>query len=166
MKQHPIYTGYFGSEDGEIYSNKNKNSNFKKLKPQKHVLGYKLYFLSHNGKRIGTTGHRFIAECFLPNVNNFSDVHHLDENKQNNSVFNLEWTTHKENCQYTSYKNGKTFIGKNLKTNEEFEIFNLSKWCKDNRICRTSVYLIISGKRKTTGGFTFKKKSNTLNEEK
>lgn len=164
MKQHPIYTGYFGSEDGEIYSNKrSKNGNLKKLKPQKHVLGYRLYFLSHNGKQIGVTGHRFIAECFLPNPNNFSDVHHLDENKQNNSVSNLEWTTHKKNCQYSSYKNEKTFIAKNLKTNEEFEITNLSRWCKDNKISRSSVYLIMMGKRKTSKGFTFSRKNDTLN---
>lgn len=159
MKEHPIYTGYFGSEDGEIYSNKGKNISFKKLKPQKHVLGYRLYFLNHNRKRIGITGHRFIAECFLPNPDNFSDVHHLDENKQNNSVFNLEWASHKKNCQYSSYKNAKKYIVKNLKTNEEFEVLNLSEWCRENGISRSVAHSIANRYKnyKSSNGFTFSK---------
>ena len=84
MKEHPKYKGYYGTEDGNIISTKQKTPRV--LKPQKHHLGYKLYFLSINGKKIGITGHRFVAECFIPNPDNLPGVNHIDEDKQNNKV--------------------------------------------------------------------------------
>ena len=90
MKEHPLYKNYFASEEGDIFSNKRKSKPFHKLKPQKHHLGYKLYFLSVNGIHIGIIGHRFIAECLIPNPNNLSDVHLKDRDRSNNNVNNLE----------------------------------------------------------------------------
>ena len=156
MKEHPKFRGYYGSEDGEIYSNKRKNFSYYKLKPQKHKLGYLLYFLSIDGKHMGVTGHRFIAECFIPNPNNYSDVHHLDFNKRNNSVFNLKWTTHKENCSYNDYIFGKYFYVENVKTGENCIIFNLSKWCKENKVSRANAYKVIAGQYKQTKNFIIK----------
>ena len=44
--------------------------------------------------------HRLVAKAYLPNQQNLSCVNHIDENKQNNSVENLEWCTHKYNTNY------------------------------------------------------------------
>ena len=44
--------------------------------------------------------HRLVAQAFIPNPNNLSEVNHLDENKQNNSIFNLKWCTRQENLEY------------------------------------------------------------------
>lgn len=48
--------------------------------------------------------HRLVAEAFIPNPNHFPEVNHLDENKENNNVENLEWCTHLHNLNYGTVK--------------------------------------------------------------
>ena len=50
--------------------------------------------------------HRLVGITFIPNPDNKPEINHKDFNKENNSVENLEWVTHRENMQH--YKKEKT----------------------------------------------------------
>lgn len=59
--------------------------------------GYKYYRLSKNGTKRMFYAHRLVAEHFLDNKNNYPVINHIDGNKLNNNVTNLEWTTYSNN---------------------------------------------------------------------
>jgi hypothetical protein len=44
--------------------------------------------------------HRLVAQAFIPNPLNKKCVNHIDSNKLNNNLNNLEWVTHKENYEH------------------------------------------------------------------
>ena len=62
--------------------------------------GYIRVGLCKNGIKTGFQVHRLVAQAFIPNPNNLPQVNHLDENKTNNNVDNLEWCTAKYNLSY------------------------------------------------------------------
>lgn len=56
--------------------------------------------LYKNGKNKIKKIHRIVAENFIPNPENKPEVNHIDGNKQNNKVDNLEWVTKSENVKH------------------------------------------------------------------
>ena len=51
--------------------------------------------------------HRLVAETFIDNPNNYKEVNHIDGNKHNNSVKNLEWCTRSHNVKHAYDNNLK-----------------------------------------------------------
>ena len=80
------------------------NFKSKKIKCFSLVKGYCLVLLSKNGKTSMKRVHRLVAESFINNNNLKEEVNHIDGNKLNNNVENLEWCNHSENMLH-SYKN-------------------------------------------------------------
>lgn len=60
------------------------------LKPHKNSSGYLRYAMSLDNKRKEYLAHRLVAQAFIPNPNNYMYVNHVDGNKTNNAVNNLE----------------------------------------------------------------------------
>ena len=89
------FENYQISDDGRVWS---KKSN-KWLKPI-DVNGYKKASLYKNGKEYQRLVHRLVAEAFIPNPNNYEEINHINEDKSDNRVENLEWCTPSYNINY------------------------------------------------------------------
>ena len=84
------------------------------LKPNMSNSGYEQVGLSLNGIKTKFYVHRLVAKAFISNPNNKPCINHLDGDKRNNKVNNLEWTTQSENHKH-AFKNGLRKITKSQK---------------------------------------------------
>ena len=91
----PNAPDYYVSSSGEIISG--KYGRLHTLKPDVSKDGYCRVSLCVNGVRHRRLVHRIVAEVLIPNPHGKKCVNHIDGNKMNNSVSNLEWVTYKEN---------------------------------------------------------------------
>ena len=66
--------------------------------------GYYNVNLNNHRKRKNFQVHRLVAFAFIPNFDNKPIINHIDENRLNNKVDNLEWCTQKENVLHSKYK--------------------------------------------------------------
>lgn len=92
-----IYKGteYLVCSDGRIFG-----ATGKELAQRPNHDGYASVTMgSKKQGRERVTVHRLVAELFLDNPNNYPEVDHLDSNRMNPSVDNLEWVTHQENIR-------------------------------------------------------------------
>lgn len=134
---------YLISDNGKVFSvRQNREIRFN------IINGYPKINLSNKGKRKAFFIHRLVAEHFLEPVVGKKYVNHIDGNKKNNNVKNLEWCTLSENIQHAdknglrnikSYNNGNSklskedieyiLLHKELKTSELAKKFNVTRQC-------------------------------------
>ncbi len=97
-----------GFEDYTIDTNGNVFSKrkHKYLKQTINRNGYCKVTLQKNKYKKMFSVHRLVAETFIPNPNNLPQVNHIDYDRTNNKINNLEWCTPKENTSW-SIKNGR-----------------------------------------------------------
>lgn len=143
----------------------------KTLKCRKAGNGYYKVTLCCNGKHTDQYVHRLVAETYIPNDLRKSEVNHIDGNKRNNTVSNLEWATRAENMQHLYNKLDSTEIrrrmglsrrGKNNKAShrvmriEDGKIYPcISDAAKDIGVHRMCVSDVCRGIQKTTKGYHY-----------
>ena len=133
--------------------------------------GYLVTDLYVNKKRKNVKIHRLVAQTFIDNPLHKPTVNHKNEIKTDNRVENLEWATVKEQNSYGTRlkKVAKTKIGNKynskysvicVELNKEFyDTIEAVKWCNENniKVQQSCISMCINGKRKTTGGYHWKK---------
>ena len=163
-KKIPNYDIYFVSNKGRVKSVRNGKETY--IFQSKNDRGYLYVSLYKNNIRKNYRVHRLVAEAFLPNQNHFLEVNHIDENKANNNVENLEWCTHKYNSSYgtrTSRIIPKT-IEKTRTPVDQYDLDGnlIKEWYSMNEASRTlnliqqNISKCCHGKRNTVGGFKWK----------
>lgn len=93
-------TNYIVSDDGRVRrigSNKDHSVMIRN--------GYEVIDLYCGSVRRRFRVHRLVADAFIPNPYNKPEVNHIDGNKRNNRVDNLEWVTRQENIRH-AWDNG------------------------------------------------------------
>lgn len=140
MKQIPFAKDYYLDEDGNIYSCK-RGWNKKKLSPSIDYRAggyYRLKIIMDSGDKVSMFIHRLVALTYLPNPENKEEVNHIDGDKLNNKLSNLEWVTKKENMLHAHKLKLRDNTGegnprKILSEEEVLEIYN--KCYEGARVC-------------------------------
>lgn len=152
---------YMVSDFGSV-----KNINTGKLMSvQVSKLGYSHINLWDGAKYNKAYIHRLVALHFIPNTLNKPEVNHLDFNPRNNAYSNLEWVTESENRLHSSnIKNVWGFAKEKVPVlciNKRGNIVNTYKSIsdaeRDTKIPQQNISKVISGERKTAGGFLWAK---------
>ena len=98
--------------------------------------------------------HRVVAQSFIDNPDNKPEINHINGNKSDNRVLNLEWVTHRENHKHRisvlKQTSGAAKITKNIadEIRERFANGNITQTAlgKEYGLCQQNISLIINRK--------------------
>ena len=155
-----------GFENYEV-SNLGKVRNIKSgrtLKPRLDKDGYLVHGLYKNNKQNQLLLHRIIATAFIDNPEEKPCVNHIDENKLNNDLSNLEWCTVRENAIHgtrtkrVAEKLSQKVIQLDLNDNVLNEFESMKQAEQETGVDESSISRCCNEKRKSAGGFKWRKK--------
>lgn len=165
------FPDYAVSDTGNIYSLKGKNKQQAKLlKPILTKSGYLNISLCKGGKRYTKRIHRLVIETFTPNIKNKPQINHIDGDKQNNKLENLEWCTASENTKHSyevlGRKPPRAMLGRFGKDSPFHKpilqiqdhtviakYYGYHEASRQTGIAYQNIYKCCKGKRKTAGGY-------------
>ena len=155
-----------GFEKYEV-SNLGKVRNIKSgrmLKPHLNHNGYLKHHLYRHDKQKELFLHRILAIAFIDNPGKKPQVNHIDENKLNNDLSNLEWCTGRENLVHgtrtkrVAEKLSKKVIQLDLNDSVLNEFESMVQAEQETGVSRRNISSCCNGKRKSAGRFKWRKK--------
>ena len=164
-------TGKIKSTDRILYMGKNyvpSKVKGKLIKTRISKNGYVLVTLSSKSKTRHFYVHRLVAETFIPNPENKREVNHIDTNKLNNDVSNLEWVTSSEN-KIHAHANGlmeNKYVGAEkrakkqripLVMDEDTLVYGVNKTANELGFSPACITQVLHGDRDKTHGHTFRR---------
>ena len=124
----------------------------------KHTTGYMTKVLYKDNKHYNKSVHRLVAEAFIPNPTNKKQVNHIDEDKHNNCVDNLEWVTPRENNMHGTrierITNKRGFKVICVETGKEY--MSVRECAREMNLNQSAIRKQLLGLQRTHKGFTFK----------
>lgn len=110
------FPGYSVSSSGVVYSSKRG--------PEVEVngsvwMGYRKVTLCNGSKTKTIAVHRLVAEAFLTKPRGHNVVNHIDGDKSNNKLSNLEWTNHRGNSKHYGEKLAPVYKVKKVKEKQD-----------------------------------------------
>lgn len=152
------YKGFLVDDELNIYSERTGN----KLTPYIGTDGY-MQVSRRTGegqKSYHIRVHTLYAHCFIPNPNNYKYVNHIDSDKLNNSIENLEWCTNSYNVKHgwesgnRTHKN-RTKVLATLNGEEVGRYDSIRELSRDLGIDRHKVARILKGELKNCFEYSF-----------
>ena len=129
------------------------------------ATGYLLVTLCHEGVRKNKRIHRLLMESFVPNPLGKKQINHIDTNKQNNSLSNLEWATPSENTQHAVDHGlmdnaiqaaSKAVLQLEIGTGKVIASYSsIHEAGRQTGIAWQNISKVVLGKRTKAGGFTW-----------
>ena len=115
---------YIASSDGHVFSTKNigRGKYHQEITQRENQDGYMCITVGKNNNRRTERVHRIVAKAFIPNPDNLPEVDHIDNNKKNNDVSNLQWISgfdnkskipfHTRSHSHSGELNGRAILSK------------------------------------------------------
>lgn len=151
MKDIKGYEGLYAiTEDGQVWSYRRN-----KYLKQQQARNYLSIELHKDNNRKNYFIHRLVAETYIPNPHNLPEVNHIDENKYNNCVDNLEWISHKDNMNHgTQKERASTKCKKRIRCIETDTVYNSTKEAAEALdIKAPNITACLKGRQKTSGKY-------------
>lgn len=126
-----------------------------KIKKPSNVKGYCHVVLDACGKVKNISVHRLVARAFIPNPDNKPQVNHIDGNKKNNHVDNLEWVTGEENIQHAFDTGLMPVKAQPVLMDGVVRFDSITKCARHVGVDNHEIRRALQGKYKTVHGHTF-----------
>jgi len=179
----PNIPGVEASSQGQIYiedhviCDKNGEKYIKGgIRKQFDNHGYRVVNVFCDGKWRLKKVHRLVAKAFIPNPNGLPEVNHINSDRTDNNVSNLEWVTSQENIahrekfgkparEFTKALRKPLFAG-NLETFEVLRFESRREAERELGVANQDISKVIKGKKTQAGGYCFTEDENKATKDK